>query len=127
MTDKIEEKDELYADVCKFTETHGHVTPSMLQRNFRVGYGRAITLIEQMDRGGKIKRIEIEKFNSFKWQWIEEKAETPLRRAYNMLSNLMVVFPNCPFCGRGMPGHHVPDCDYLKLWDSLQAEKVLIP
>lgn len=48
--------------------------------------------------------------------------ETPLEKAYAMVSQLLAAFPNCPFCGRGMPGHHAPDCAYLGLWDSAKAE-----
>lgn len=114
--------DELFADVRKYAESNGYVTPSLLQRNFRISYGRAIALIERMEKTGDIERVEAEKFNSFKWQWVKGKEGASLANAYDMASRLLAFFPSCPFCGRGLPGHHAPDCEYLGLWDSLRVE-----
>ena len=34
------------------------------------------------------------------------------------LAERIIIHGNCPFCGRGMPGHHAPDCE----WDAAIGE-----
>jgi S-DNA-T family DNA segregation ATPase FtsK/SpoIIIE len=44
--------DELYPDAKKLVLTAGYASTSLLQRNFRIGYTRAVYLIDQLERDG---------------------------------------------------------------------------
>lgn len=50
---------------------------------------------------------------------------TPLARAYKALGKILSQFQNCLLCGRGMPGHHAPDCQYLLVYDDVRREEEL--
>ena len=51
MTD---EEDELLYDVIEFVSTQNHVSTSLLQRQFRIGYNRAARLIDSLEAKGII-------------------------------------------------------------------------
>lgn len=60
-------RDELYDDAVGFARNEGYVTPSLLQRNLRIGYGRAVLLIEKMERDGLVFP---EEGNPFRKVWV---------------------------------------------------------
>ena len=51
-SEHLEEKDELYYDVCEFAVEMGGASISSLQRRFRIGYNRAARLIDILEREG---------------------------------------------------------------------------
>ena len=51
-SEHIEEKDELYYEVCEFAVEMGGASISSLQRRFRIGYNRAARLIDILEREG---------------------------------------------------------------------------
>ncbi len=51
-SEHIEEKDELYYEVCEFAVEMGGASISSLQRRFRIGYNRAARLIDMLEREG---------------------------------------------------------------------------
>lgn len=44
--------DELYDDAEKLVLTAGYASTSLLQRNLRIGYARAVALIDQLEKNG---------------------------------------------------------------------------
>ena len=51
-SEHLEEKDELYYEVCEFAVEMGGASISSLQRRFRIGYNRAARLIDILEREG---------------------------------------------------------------------------
>ncbi|OCA81871.1 DNA translocase FtsK [Bacillus sp. FJAT-27986] len=51
-SEHIEEKDELYYEVCEFAVEMGGASISSLQRRFRIGYNRAARLIDMLEKEG---------------------------------------------------------------------------
>ena len=51
-SEHIEEKDELYYEVCEFAVEMGGASISSLQRRFRIGYNRAARLIDILEKEG---------------------------------------------------------------------------
>lgn len=54
---------------------------------------------------------------------LESPQESPIEIAYRAMGKMIVFFPNCPLCGRAQPGHHTPDCDYLRIYDAVRIER----
>ncbi len=50
--EKGEEVDELFNDAVNFARKLGHISVSLLQRRFRIGYNRAARIVEEMERRG---------------------------------------------------------------------------
>ena len=44
--------DELYTDAEKLVLTARYASTSLLQRNLRIGYGRAVALMDQLEKNG---------------------------------------------------------------------------
>jgi hypothetical protein len=51
-------RDELFDDAVKFVRSEGKCQTLMLQRHFRIGFGRAIGLVEEMEREGIVSRAD---------------------------------------------------------------------
>ncbi|MCU5746132.1 DNA translocase FtsK [Staphylococcus sp. SQ8-PEA] len=47
-------KDELFKDVCRFMVQEGHISTSLIQRHFQVGYNRAARIVDQLEQLGFI-------------------------------------------------------------------------
>ena len=56
--------DELYSDVVKFTSEQTHISITMLQRRFRIGYGRACSLLEEMEKASIIDDRMLRRFSA---------------------------------------------------------------
>ncbi|OYT74693.1 MAG: cell division protein FtsK [Armatimonadetes bacterium JP3_11] len=53
-----EEEDELYAAAVRLVVSHGQASTSMLQRRFKIGYGRAARLLDLMERRGIVGPLD---------------------------------------------------------------------
>jgi DNA segregation ATPase FtsK/SpoIIIE-like protein len=49
-----DEKDEHLDAVVAFARAEGRISPAMIQRKFRVGYGRAARIIDQLEQVGVV-------------------------------------------------------------------------
>lgn len=47
-------QDELFDDVCQFMVQEGHISTSLIQRHFQIGYNRAARMIDQLEQLGYI-------------------------------------------------------------------------
>lgn len=47
-------QDELFEDVCEFMIKEGHISTSLIQRHFQIGYNRAARIIDQLEQLGYI-------------------------------------------------------------------------
>ena len=47
-------KDELFDDVCAFMVRENHISTSLIQRHFQIGYNRAARIIDQLEQLGFI-------------------------------------------------------------------------
>lgn len=56
--DEDEEEDELYAAAVRLVVAHGQASTSMLQRRFKIGYGRAARLLDLMERRGIVGPLD---------------------------------------------------------------------
>lgn len=56
--DDEEEEDELYAAAVRLVVSHGQASTSMLQRRFKIGYGRAARLLDLMERRGIVGPLD---------------------------------------------------------------------
>jgi len=53
-----EEEDELYPAAVRLVVAHGQASTSMLQRRFKIGYGRAARLLDLMERRGIVGPLD---------------------------------------------------------------------
>jgi len=53
-----EEEDELYPAAVRLVVSHGQASTSMLQRRFKIGYGRAARLLDLMERRGIVGPLD---------------------------------------------------------------------
>ncbi|MFQ3610669.1 MAG: DNA translocase FtsK [Fimbriimonadales bacterium] len=53
-----EEDDELYPSAVRLVVAHGQASTSMLQRRFKIGYGRAARLLDLMERRGIVGPLD---------------------------------------------------------------------
>ncbi len=53
-----EEDDELYPSAVRLVVSHGQASTSMLQRRFKIGYGRAARLLDLMERRGIVGPLD---------------------------------------------------------------------
>ncbi len=56
--DDDEEEDELYPAAVRLVVAHGQASTSMLQRRFKIGYGRAARLLDLMERRGIVGPLD---------------------------------------------------------------------
>ncbi|MEN3000275.1 MAG: DNA translocase FtsK [Armatimonadota bacterium] len=56
--DEDEEEDELYPAAVRLVVAHGQASTSMLQRRFKIGYGRAARLLDLMERRGIVGPLD---------------------------------------------------------------------
>ncbi|MCS7273175.1 MAG: DNA translocase FtsK 4TM domain-containing protein [Fimbriimonadales bacterium] len=56
--DEDEEDDELYPAAVRLVVAHGQASTSMLQRRFKIGYGRAARLLDLMERRGIVGPLD---------------------------------------------------------------------
>lgn len=47
-------QDDLFDDVCEFMVNEGHISTSLIQRHFQIGYNRAARIIDQLEQLGYI-------------------------------------------------------------------------
>ena len=47
-------QDDLFDDVCEFMVEEGHISTSLIQRHFQIGYNRAARIIDQLEQLGYI-------------------------------------------------------------------------
>lgn len=47
-------QDELFDDVCAFMVNEGHISTSLIQRHFQIGYNRAARIIDQLEQLGYV-------------------------------------------------------------------------
>ncbi|RIP34045.1 DNA translocase FtsK [Staphylococcus gallinarum] len=47
-------QDELFNDVCRFMLQEGHISTSLIQRHFQIGYNRAARIIDQLEQLGYV-------------------------------------------------------------------------
>ncbi|MEB6569149.1 DNA translocase FtsK [Staphylococcus auricularis] len=47
-------KDDLFDDVCRFMVKEGHISTSLIQRHFQIGYNRAARIVDQLEELGYI-------------------------------------------------------------------------
>jgi S-DNA-T family DNA segregation ATPase FtsK/SpoIIIE len=50
--------DDLYPDAKKLVLTAGYANTTLLQRNFRIGYARAVNLIDLLEHNGIVEPAE---------------------------------------------------------------------
>ena len=43
-------RDELFDDVCSFMVKEGHISTSLIQRHFQIGYNRAARIVDQLEQ-----------------------------------------------------------------------------
>lgn len=46
--------DALFDDVCEFMVNEGHISTSLIQRHFQIGYNRAARMIDNLEANGFI-------------------------------------------------------------------------
>lgn len=51
---KEQPKDDLFDEVCRFMVTEGHISTSLIQRHFQIGYNRAARIVDQLEELGYI-------------------------------------------------------------------------
>src|SRR5687767_8680076 len=51
---EVDERDELFDEAVRFVVSSGQASTSMLQRRFRIGFSRAVRLVDVMERDGII-------------------------------------------------------------------------
>ncbi|MCS6918522.1 MAG: DNA translocase FtsK [Fimbriimonadales bacterium] len=56
--DEDEEEDELYPAAVRLVVAHGQASTSLLQRRFKIGYGRASRLLDLMERRGIVGPLD---------------------------------------------------------------------
>jgi S-DNA-T family DNA segregation ATPase FtsK/SpoIIIE len=56
--DEDDEEDELYPAAVRLVVSHGQASTSMLQRRFKIGYGRAARLLDLMERRGIVGPLD---------------------------------------------------------------------
>ncbi|MDM7461456.1 MAG: DNA translocase FtsK [bacterium] len=56
--DDDEEEDDLYPAAVRLVVSHGQASTSMLQRRFKIGYGRAARLLDLMERRGIVGPLD---------------------------------------------------------------------
>ncbi len=56
--DDDEEEDELYPAAVRLVVSHGQASTSLLQRRFKIGYGRAARLLDLMERRGIVGPLD---------------------------------------------------------------------
>lgn len=56
--DEDEDEDELYPAAVRLVVAHGQASTSMLQRRFKIGYGRAARLLDLMERRGIVGPLD---------------------------------------------------------------------
>lgn len=56
--DDDEPEDELYSSAVRLIVSHGQASTSMLQRRFKIGYGRAARLLDLMERRGIVGPLD---------------------------------------------------------------------
>ncbi len=56
--DDDDEEDELYPAAVRLVVSHGQASTSMLQRRFKIGYGRAARLLDLMERRGIVGPLD---------------------------------------------------------------------
>lgn len=56
--DDEEEEDDLYPAAVRLVVSHGQASTSMLQRRFKIGYGRAARLLDLMERRGIVGPLD---------------------------------------------------------------------
>lgn len=47
-------QDDLFDDVCRFMVQEGHISTSLIQRHFQIGYNRAARIVDQLEQLGYI-------------------------------------------------------------------------
>ncbi|WP_251519774.1 DNA translocase FtsK [Staphylococcus sp. Marseille-Q6910] len=47
-------QDELFNDVCQFMVREGHISTSLIQRQFQIGYNRAARIVDQLEQLGYV-------------------------------------------------------------------------
>lgn len=57
-SEESEEEDELYSAAVRLVVAHGQASTSMLQRRFKIGYGRAARLLDLMERRGIVGPLD---------------------------------------------------------------------
>lgn len=50
-------QDDLFDDVCEFMVEEGHISTSLIQRHFQIGYNRAARIIDQLEQLGYISGV----------------------------------------------------------------------
>lgn len=51
---QTQSQDELFDDVCAFMVNEGHISTSLIQRHFQIGYNRAARIIDQLEQLGYV-------------------------------------------------------------------------
>ena len=51
---QIDDSDPLYREILSFIQEQGHVSPSLLQRRFNIGFNKAARYMDQLDRDGLV-------------------------------------------------------------------------
>lgn len=51
---KAQSKDDLFDEVCRFMVAEGHISTSLIQRHFQIGYNRAARIVDQLEELGYI-------------------------------------------------------------------------
>ena len=56
IVEKVEShpQDDLFDDVCRFMVQEGHISTSLIQRHFQIGYNRAARIVDQLEQLGYI-------------------------------------------------------------------------
>ena len=47
-------QDSLFDDVCRFMLKEGHISTSLVQRHFQIGYNRAARIVDQLEQLGYV-------------------------------------------------------------------------
>ncbi|HHP1251792.1 TPA: DNA translocase FtsK [Staphylococcus argenteus] len=51
---QTQSQDDLFDDVCEFMVREGHISTSLIQRHFQIGYNRAARIIDQLEQLGYV-------------------------------------------------------------------------
>ena len=51
---QIDDSDPLYREILSFIQEQGHVSTSLLQRRFNIGFNKAARYMDQLDRDGLV-------------------------------------------------------------------------